>query len=125
MKDQILLLRAEGKSYREIEKLLGCSKGTISFHCGDGQKQKYYATRQRGRADFRNTLKHEAGGKCSLCGYDKCMEALDFHHSNAAEKVGEVSQLLISNGYQAARAEAAKCALICANCHREVHFNDR
>ena len=38
-KANILKLRAEGKSYREIEKILGCSKSTIAYHC-DGGKEK-------------------------------------------------------------------------------------
>lgn len=33
-KEDILKLRAEGKTYKEICNLLNCSKGTISFHCG-------------------------------------------------------------------------------------------
>jgi 5-methylcytosine-specific restriction endonuclease McrA len=44
MKEQILKLREEGKTYNEIKKILGCSKGTISYHCGEGQKEK---TRER------------------------------------------------------------------------------
>ena len=48
MKEKILKLRKEGKSYNEIQKLLGCSKGTISYHCGKGQKEKA-KTRQRNR----------------------------------------------------------------------------
>ena len=40
MKEKILELRNEGKSYREIQKILGCSKSTISYHCGNGQKEK-------------------------------------------------------------------------------------
>ena len=38
-KDKILKLRAEGRSYREIQKILGCSKSTIAYHC-DGGKEK-------------------------------------------------------------------------------------
>lgn len=38
-KASILKLRSEGKSYREIEKILGCSKSTIAYHC-DGGKEK-------------------------------------------------------------------------------------
>lgn len=38
-KNQILKLRAEGKSYRQIQKILGCSKSTIAYHC-DGGKEK-------------------------------------------------------------------------------------
>jgi 5-methylcytosine-specific restriction endonuclease McrA len=47
MKEQILKLRDEGKTYNEIQKALGCSKGTIAYHCGQGQKQKTkYRTEQ-------------------------------------------------------------------------------
>lgn len=42
MKENILRLRSEGKTYNEIKNILGCSKGTISFHCGEGQKEKNY-----------------------------------------------------------------------------------
>lgn len=40
MKEQILKLRSEGKSYRQIQEELGCSSGTIAYHCGKGQKEK-------------------------------------------------------------------------------------
>lgn len=40
MKEEILKLRKEGKSYNEIQAILGCSKSTISYHCGNGQKEK-------------------------------------------------------------------------------------
>lgn len=40
MKDDILKLRLEGKSYRQIVTILGCSKGTVAYHCGEGQKKK-------------------------------------------------------------------------------------
>jgi 5-methylcytosine-specific restriction endonuclease McrA len=40
MKKQILKLRSQGKSYNQIQKILNCSKSTISYHCGDGQKEK-------------------------------------------------------------------------------------
>lgn len=40
MKEKILKLRDEGKTYSEIQSILGCSKGTISYHCGEGQKEK-------------------------------------------------------------------------------------
>lgn len=40
--EQILRLRSEGKTYDEIKAVLGCSKSTISYHCGEGQKKKTY-----------------------------------------------------------------------------------
>ncbi len=39
-KDQILELRNLGYSYRQIQEKLNCSKGTIAYHCGQGQKDK-------------------------------------------------------------------------------------
>lgn len=46
MKEEILRLRGEGKTYNEIIAITGASKGTVSYHCGDGQRQK---TRERTR----------------------------------------------------------------------------
>lgn len=40
IKDQILELRSLGYSYKEIKEKLNCSKGTIAYHCGEGQKDK-------------------------------------------------------------------------------------
>ncbi len=40
MKEKILELRKEGKTYNQIVELLGCSKSTVSYHCGEGQKEK-------------------------------------------------------------------------------------
>jgi hypothetical protein len=40
MKEKIIELRNEGKTYNEIQNILKCSKSTISYHCGEGQKEK-------------------------------------------------------------------------------------
>ena len=40
MKENILKLRSEGKTYNEIVDILKCSKSTVSYHCGEGQKEK-------------------------------------------------------------------------------------
>ncbi len=40
VKENILLLRSQGKSYNEMANELGCSKSTISYHCGDGSEKK-------------------------------------------------------------------------------------
>lgn len=53
MKEQILKLRSEGKTFSEIKEILGCSKSTISYHCSDGQKEK---SRERLRERRKNVL---------------------------------------------------------------------
>jgi DNA-directed RNA polymerase subunit RPC12/RpoP len=59
------------------------------------------------------------GGACQICGYDRCLDALDFHHC-----LGEKEQGLsraVRGKLQAAKAEADKCVLLCNRCHKEVH----
>lgn len=52
MKEKILKLREEGKTYNQIKEILGCSKGTISYHCGDGQKEKNDKRRKKRRENI-------------------------------------------------------------------------
>jgi hypothetical protein len=65
----------------------------------------------------------ESGGKCSMCGYKKCQAALHFHHRNPKTK-----SFSLANGggisLDRLRAEAKKCALVCGNCHDEIHDKD-
>lgn len=64
------------------------------------------------------TLVAEAGGKCVKCGYSRCQRALQFHHRDRREKAFGLSGGSISIDRQ--RSEAAKCDLVCANCHAEI-----
>ena len=49
----------------------------------------------------------------------------DFHHWNAAEKEFGLSEHGIPRSWQKTIAELAKCVMLCANCHREVHAGVR
>lgn len=64
-------------------------------------------------------LVQEAGGKCVRCGYDKCLSALQFHHRDPATKLFSLSSGI--KRLDLMREEAAKCDLLCANCHAEAH----
>ena len=59
MKEEILKLRSEGKTYDEIKEIVGCSKGTVSYHCGPGQKEK---TNNRLRKRRENLLLSKVDG---------------------------------------------------------------
>ena len=63
------------------------------------------------------------GSKCAICGYNKCLNALEFHHIDPKEKVFGLSAKGLSYGYETIISELRKCLLLCANCHREVHSN--
>jgi hypothetical protein len=40
----------------------------------------------RRRRKVKRILVAEAGGMCRLCGYDRCIAALEFHHLDRADK---------------------------------------
>jgi hypothetical protein len=65
-------------------------------------------------------LVEDAGGACVLCGYDRTPAALQFHHLDPAAKRFHMSHAGVARSLAGARAEAAKCVLLCANCHAEV-----
>ena len=62
----------------------------------------------------------EAGGKCQLCGYHRCQAALEFHHLDPGSKSFALSLRGVTRSIESLRREAAKCVLLCANCHAEV-----
>lgn len=74
----------------------------------------------------RRILKQKAvallGGKCSICGYDKCLVALEFHHLNPDEKEFIITDKIRS--WDKVEKELSKCILVCSNCHREIHNPD-
>ncbi len=74
----------------------------------------------RRRRELKRTLVEEAGGACRLCGYDRCLAALEFHHIDPADKRFTLSRRGMSMSIERARAEAQKCVLLCGNCHAEV-----
>ena len=62
----------------------------------------------------------EAGGSCAVCGYDKYPRALEFHHVDPSQKEFGLSARGVARSLEKLRAEAAKCVLLCGNCHAEV-----
>lgn len=63
------------------------------------------------------------GGKCQECGYDKCINALEFHHLD--DKKEKPTYIIMRWSWERVKKELEKCILLCANCHREVHYKAR
>ena len=126
MKEQILKLRSEGKTYREIEKLIGCSRSLIAYYVNPDGKRMLRERQHRNRFRLRTKYKQMLGGKCCLCGYNKCMDALHFHHKDESKKLFEISDAIFSRRHgkhsdEDIQNEVQKCMLVCANCHHEIH----
>lgn len=69
MKDEIEKLRAEGKTYKEISEITGCSKSTASYYCGKDQKTKTRIRQNKNRTDSCNCgrKKSKISLKCYPC----------------------------------------------------------
>jgi transposase len=64
----------------------------------------------------------EAGGCFVLCGYADNAGALHFHHVDPSSKAFALGHTGVTRSLAKARAEAAKCVLLCARCHAEVEL---
>lgn len=65
------------------------------------------------------------GGKCFLCGYKKCKDALEFHHLDSKKKEFAISKDGTTRSWERIKKEIRKCMLVCSNCHRELHSQKR
>jgi hypothetical protein len=65
------------------------------------------------------------GGRCEGCKRTGPPALFDFHHRDASTKDFAVSQDGIPRSWPRVVAELAKCVMLCANCHREVHAGVR
>ena len=102
-------------------------KHNLSFIIKYMKDKRKYANRaeylKAAVAKRRKTVRLKAieykGTKCQLCGYDKCIEALEFHHFLNEKNFG-ISAKGYTRSWEKVKAELDICILLCANCHREV-----
>ena len=87
------------------------------------RERKSREKRVRGRKYKKLLVKH-LGEKCERCGYDRCPAGFDFHHIIPEEKEFSIGENCGNFAYERLLNEVEKCALLCSNCHRELHYNE-
>lgn len=124
----IRLLYSELKSTRKVSKELGISRDSVRKYVNVEYRNKLTIeelkiNRSKSVVDWRKRTKMELvkykGGCCVECGYNKCIEALQFHHLDPLEKDFTISGK--SWSFERLKNEVDKCILLCANCHIEIH----
>lgn len=107
-------------------KVCGDSDSSHMMNRGKGRKSKNLCkschnkqTIERGRKNRATYIEYK-GGKCEICGYNRCFDALEFHHINPEEKDPNFQSMRYW-GLDKAKEELDKCLLLCSNCHREEH----
>jgi len=71
--------------------------------------------------EFKQKCVNYRGGECVCCGYKKTNNALEFHHLNSLEKDFCISSARFTTFDDRIINELNKCALVCRNCHAEIH----
>jgi transposase len=123
-KENILKLRNEGKSYRQIQEILACSKGTIAYHLGSGQKEKTHKrTRDLRSANTKKLRELKENIGCVDCKEKYPHYVLEFDHLPQYEKLGIVTNIARRYSWEKALEEVKKCDIVCANCHNIRTWN--
>lgn len=76
---------------------------------------------QKRRDDVKLLAVKYKGGSCEICGYDKCIGALEFHHLDPSQKDFGIGNKGYTRSWKKVKEELDKCIMVCANCHRELH----
>jgi hypothetical protein len=113
--------------------------GTITrqyscIKCSKKRRTKYYNTHKLSEKKVRKLREdkiikwytdYKATLQCEICGYNKCINALEFHHIDSNTKFKSVSQLFRDRAkIDIIENEIKKCKILCSNCHRELHYNE-
>lgn len=62
------------------------------------------------------------GGKCCVCGYNKCQSALALHHLDPSKKDFGLGAIRANvKSWITIVSELRKCVLVCHICHCEIH----
>lgn len=107
-------------------KLKECKKhGLTTYQLNSQNKWICLECRKENRLSYRKRMRQKAREykerfKCSICGYNKSLWALEFHHLDPNEKEYNLGQLYTSSTKKLYE-ELNKCIVVCSNCHREIH----
>jgi predicted HNH restriction endonuclease len=71
----------------------------------------------RQRKAARDEYRIKFGSACQVCGYNRCLAALEFHHLDSSQKDGRIGHATIRE----IKHHPERFMLVCANCHREIH----
>jgi hypothetical protein len=83
--------------------------------------QNYKSQQKRGR-ERKIEIVNIKGGSCEICGYNKSLAALSFHHLDpSTKKFGLDLRNLSNRKWDDILNELKKCQLLCMNCHIEIH----
>ena len=127
-KEDILQLRAEGKSYGEISEILGCSKGTVAYYLKDKpENNKEKESVVVSNSEYSNKVityidNYKVKRPCISCGqflHQSQLDPLDIDNVNII-----VSTVVDKETFEESKRKISQLKFICANCDRLRKFKE-
>lgn len=87
--------------------------------CRDCNREKNL----RKRKEVKKQIVALMGGCCEICGIIGVPAIYDLHHKDPTIKDFNISEKFYTRIGEKLKTELQKCQLLCANCHRELHYN--
>ena len=69
-------------------------------------------------------IKYKKEKGCSVCGYNKCHQALEYDHIDRSKKTTKMSKAY-KLSWERLHKEMENCVILCANCHREKTIKEK
>ena len=89
----------------------------------ESHRDEYLARNRAKKQAIREWIKEQKNRPCMDCGKEYPHYVMDFDHRIGEEKLYEPPRLYVLQSWKKAKAEVAKCDVVCANCHRFRTFS--
>lgn len=97
-----------------------CKKG-FNYVRGRTSHDTCYSCRiNKKRFELKKKCIEYKGGKCIVCEYNRCEQALVFHHVDPNEKEFNIGGKHCLS-WEKLKIELDKCVMLCNRCHAEFH----
>jgi len=110
--------------YKDLAKRKEKQQGYSRKHYESNVGKVKAATKKRSKELKIEWKKFKATLSCLECGANH-PAILDFHHIDPEMKNDSVHKMVQAGSYKKAMEEVEQCLVLCANCHRVYHYNER
>jgi predicted HNH restriction endonuclease len=93
-------------------------------HYYRNKEQYLKRNRERKKKLKKQWLEFKGSLSCEMCGEDH-ISTFDFHHIEKHPDNRAVNRLVSDYNFKEAYEEIKKCMVLCANCHRKLHHQER
>lgn len=127
--EQITIYREKSRQKYHDKRAMMTPDQIKSYNEKRAQSRKnsdYWQRHAEKKRCFKKLCLDYKGSKCENCGLIDIPAVYDFHHSDPKEKDFNIAMM---RGWCSisgkVKKELDKCKLLCANCHRRVHAEER